>query len=283
MLSQTPQQQSINESLKRYEALFGGKFSVQTPCKQFIEGITKSYTLNTKEATIENSVKTFSNEELGSVRTILKDTEPLFCLSDICKVLDIQNSRDITSALDREFDKGGRLNLHPLETAGGKQNFTFINEPELYFVLMRSDKPKAKPFRQWVVNEVLPSIRKSGSYQINATQQQSINESLKRYEALFGGKFSVQTPCKQFIIQNIAKAEAKHNAIATELVSYNYTEEFKKGKAKISSRIGLVYDRPVPIDKKPIITKGYLPNEMLRENQNSITANAESKTKVRKR
>ena len=87
-----------------------------------------------------------------------------FNLSDICEVLNIQNVSDVKSAIDREFDKGGRFDICPLETNGGKQNFIFITEPQLYFVLMRSDKPKAKPFRQWVVNEVLPSIRKHGFY-----------------------------------------------------------------------------------------------------------------------
>lgn len=57
---------------------------------------------------------------------------------------------------------------------------TFITEPQLYFVLMRSDKPKAKPFRQWVINEVLPSIRKTGSYTVNNSS--SIVNDLKSRE-----------------------------------------------------------------------------------------------------
>lgn len=62
------------------------------------------------------------------------------------------------------MNKGGELDSAPLQTKGGVQQATFITEPQLYFVLMRSDKPKAKPFRQWVVNVVLPSIRKQGYY-----------------------------------------------------------------------------------------------------------------------
>ena len=120
----------------------------------------------------------FNNKDLGQVRVIGNNGNPLFCLRDICEALNIQNVSDVKSAIDREFDKGGRFDICPLETNGGKQNFIFITEPQLYFVLMRSDKPKAKPFRQWVVGEVLPSIRIHGFY----TRETMFN--YKEYEFL---------------------------------------------------------------------------------------------------
>lgn len=105
----------------------------------------------------------FKNENLGQVRVLGNNENPLFCLRDICEVLEHTNSSRMLEAINAEFGKGVTQSYH-LQTNGGIQQATFITEPQLYFVLMRSDKPKAKPFRQWVVNEVLPSIRKNGSY-----------------------------------------------------------------------------------------------------------------------
>ena len=110
-----------------------------------------------------NDVKVFEKSELGSVRVVGTKEQPLFCLRDVCDVLGIANNSDVKASIIKEFDKDGDLIPYPIKTAGGTQQATFITEPQLYFVLMRSDKPKAKPFRQWVVNEVLPQIRKTGS------------------------------------------------------------------------------------------------------------------------
>ena len=123
-------------------------------------------------------VLSFSNNDLGNVRVVMIDDEPHFCLSDLAKVLNIQNGRDLKNAIDTEFDKGGSFNLHPLKTNGGTQKFTFLNESELYFVLMRSNSVKAKPFRQWVTKEVLPSIRKTGSYSTQQKIPQTYAEAL---------------------------------------------------------------------------------------------------------
>lgn len=111
-----------------------------------------------------NDVKVFEKSELGSVRVVGTKERPLFCLRDVCDVLGIANNSDVKASIINEF--GDDLDLiYPIsDNLGRTQQATFITEPQLYFVLMRSDKPKAKPFRQWVVNEVLPQIRKTGSY-----------------------------------------------------------------------------------------------------------------------
>ncbi|TNB60904.1 BRO-N domain-containing protein, partial [Campylobacter helveticus] len=108
----------------------------------------------------------------GQEIRIIKDEsgEPLFCLRDICDSLGHSNSRVIKEAIQNEF-QGSNFNLHPFQTQGGIQHFTMITEPQLYFMLMRSDKPKARDFRQWVINEVLPSIRKDGSYSVGASNE----------------------------------------------------------------------------------------------------------------
>lgn len=103
-----------------------------------------------------NDLQIFSNEEFGEVRTAVVNDEPMFCLIDICKALEIKNATDVAKRLDE--DERTRLNL-------GRQGETnFITESGLYAVILRSDKPNAKKFRKWVTAEVLPSIRKTGSY-----------------------------------------------------------------------------------------------------------------------
>lgn len=121
-----------------------------------------------------NNVQEFNNSALGRCRVIGNHDNPLFCLKDVCVILEISNNSDVKASIINEFGKGVDL-TYPLETAGGVQQATFITEPQLYFVLMRSDKPKAKPFRQWVINEVLPSIRKTGGYGIAGKDNVLIN------------------------------------------------------------------------------------------------------------
>ena len=109
-----------------------------------------------------NNLQVFNKSELGQVRVIGDKDNPLFCLRDVCDILGIVNNSDVKTSIIKEF--GDDLDLiYPIsDNLGRQQNATFITEPQLYFVLMRSDKPKARPFRQWVVSELLPSIRKTG-------------------------------------------------------------------------------------------------------------------------
>lgn len=104
-----------------------------------------------------NDLQIFNNEEFGEVRTAVINDEPMFCLIDICKALEIKNATDVAKRLDE--DELTRLNLG---SRAGETNFT--TESGLYAVILRSDKPNAKKFRKWVTAEVLPSIRKTGSY-----------------------------------------------------------------------------------------------------------------------
>lgn len=119
----------------------------------------------------------FKNENLGEVRVAFIDNEPLFCLSDVCKILELSNSRMVAEAIKNEFE-GCKLDSHPFETAGGIQHLTIITEPQLYFVLMRSNKAEAKEFRKWVNTEVLPSIRKTGAYSIQQQIPKTYGEAL---------------------------------------------------------------------------------------------------------
>lgn len=109
------------------------------------------------------NLEIFKNENFEIRVAVDEKNEPLFCLADICKALEMQNPTNIANAIKSEFELP-ILNIASFDTGYGVKEFTMITEPQLYFVLMRSDKPNAKPFRMFVNKEVLPSIRKTGSY-----------------------------------------------------------------------------------------------------------------------
>lgn len=104
-----------------------------------------------------NKIKIWNYDNL-EIRTIEKDGEPWWVLSDVCKVLGLSNPSKVAQRLDEDERSNFEL--------GRQGTAIIINESGLYSVILRSDKPEAKPFRKWVTSEVLPSIRKTGSYQI---------------------------------------------------------------------------------------------------------------------
>ena len=99
----------------------------------------------------------------NKVRTVDVDGEAWFVLKDVCEVLHLRTTAKVAERLDDD-EKG----MNQIHTPGGTQNVTVVNESGLYHVILRSDKPEAAPFRRWVTNDVLPAIRKTGSY--NAPQ-----------------------------------------------------------------------------------------------------------------
>lgn len=108
----------------------------------------------------------FKNEEFGEIRTVMKDGEPMFCLVDICKALEISNPSKVAQRLDN--DERTKFEL------GRAGETNFITESGLYAVILRSDKPNARKFRKWITSEVLPSIRKTGAYGKPMTTAQKI-------------------------------------------------------------------------------------------------------------
>jgi prophage antirepressor-like protein len=106
-------------------------------------------------------LKIFENEQFGQVRIAMNENgEPMFCLADLCLVLDLTPSK-VAQRLGEDV-----LSKYPLLTAGGIQQANFVNEDGLYDVILDSRKPEAKKFRKWITSEVLPSIRKNGSYSV---------------------------------------------------------------------------------------------------------------------
>lgn len=131
---------------------------------------------------MNSNIQIFKKQELGQVRVAGNKNNPLFCLRDVCDVLGIENNRNVKASIINEFGDGVHQTYTISDTIGRQQQTTFITEPQLYFVLMRSDKPKAKPFRQWVVNDVLPQIRKTGSYSLPKTYKEALAELMAQVE-----------------------------------------------------------------------------------------------------
>ena len=111
---------------------------------------------------MEQMVKIFENEKFGQIRTITKDGEPWFVLADVCRALEIRNSRMVAGRLDKD-----ELMSVKLTSGGQRREMTVINESGLYAVIIRSDKPQAQSFRKWLTSEVIPTIRRTGGYVAN--------------------------------------------------------------------------------------------------------------------
>lgn len=117
-----------------------------------------------------NGITTFENLEFGAIRTKIIKDEPYFCLPDVCGALEIKN----ISQLKTRLNKDGVIISEVIDSVGRKQNANFVNELNLYKVIFQSRKESAERFTDWVAGEVLPSIRKTGSYQKPTTIAEQI-------------------------------------------------------------------------------------------------------------
>lgn len=195
---------------------------------------------------MSNAITTFSNDVLNtSIRTTTdENNEPWFCLADVCKALELQPSR----VKDRLRHPGVTSSKVGVQT-GFKQDgtpaiqnvdMTFINEANLYRVIMRSDKPQAEAFQDWVCEEVLPSIRKTGKY------------SMKKDEELDDGAFAVEVA--HFILGN------PHISVADKIGMCQ--SMFGDGKmpsvADIKAKRTQEESKPTPPKAKPMAKQGDL-------------------------
>lgn len=112
--------------------------------------------------------------QTNTVRTVIRNEEPWFVAKDVCEALGIANSRDAVSRIPGK-DKG----VASSDTPGGVQNLSIISEAGLYRLVLRSDKPEAEPFIDWVTSEVLPTLRKTGKYDMSQTPRYNTLEADK--------------------------------------------------------------------------------------------------------
>nr|DAS76300.1 MAG TPA: hypothetical protein [Caudoviricetes sp.]DAX18152.1 MAG TPA: hypothetical protein [Caudoviricetes sp.] len=159
-----------------------------------------------------SNIKLFENPEFGQVRVLLEDGEPLFCLADICNILELRVT-DVKNRLEEEV-----VSTYPLPTNGGIQQLTFVNEEGFYSVVLGSRKESVKPFKKWVTSEVLPSIRKTGSYSIKPLthaelmlQQAQVIVELEKRQIVQEGKIQQLTEENEEIRKDFDYLKSKTN------------------------------------------------------------------------
>lgn len=122
-----------------------------------------------------NELQVFNNAMFGNVRIIIQDNEPWFVAKDVCDCLEINNSRQALSRLDDDEKNSVILN----DGIPGNPEKSIVNEYGLYSLVMSSRKPEAKEFKRWITHEVLPALRRTGSYSMNIPQ--TLPEALRAY------------------------------------------------------------------------------------------------------
>lgn len=113
-----------------------------------------------------NEMQIFERAEFGQIRTTTIDDEPWFVAKDICNVLGLDQ---VTRAVDRlDADEVTIVKVTHPQSPGKLIDVNAVNEPGMYSLILRSNKPEAKAFKRWITHEVLPAIRKTGAYATNA-------------------------------------------------------------------------------------------------------------------
>ena len=109
---------------------------------------------------MNNMIRIFENEKFGKVRTVIVNGEPWFAAKDVAEILGYTETAKAVRTHVDEDDKG----VSRMDTPGGKQNVTVINESGLYSLILSSKMPRAKEFKRWVTAEILPTLRRTGGY-----------------------------------------------------------------------------------------------------------------------
>ena len=165
------------------------------------------------------------------VRTIQNDGEPWFVLRDVCNVLGLGTPARVAERLDPDEVS----QTHITDSMGRQQEMTIINESGLYNVILRSDKPEAKPFRKWVTSEVLPTIRRHGMYATPDTVEKMLADpdtTIKLLETI------KQERAARMALE--AKAEAdKPKVLFADAVSASHTSILVGDLAKLLRQNGV--------------------------------------------
>lgn len=187
-----------------------------------------------------NKVTIFKYEENKLVRTMNISGEPWFVLKDVCDVLGLSTPARVAERLDSDEVS----QAHLIDSVGRSQEMTIISESGLYNVILRSDKPEAKPFRKWVTAVVLPSIRKNGGY--IAGQEELSPQELMAKALLVAQKTLTDRDAriKELTAQNQImqpKAEYFDELVARNLLT-NFRETAKELGIKEKDFIGWLLD-----------------------------------------
>jgi anti-repressor protein len=163
------------------------------------------------------------------VRIIMVDNEPWWCAADVCNVLGYKNGRD---AVGKHCRKEG-VAKHDTPTSGGNQQIVYINEGNMFRLIAKSELPDAAIFEKWLFEEVLPQIRKTGSFSLHIPK--TLPEALRAYAS----EVEAHERSKQLLIEQQPKVEAWQRFIDSEgLVDMNYVaQECGTGKNRLFKRL----------------------------------------------
>lgn len=150
-----------------FSLISASNFSQTKDFKRWITSEVLPSLKNNMSKNIDNKgITTYSNPLFGSIRTAGNIENPTFCLIDLCNALGLEN----VSMVKARLNKDGVSSTEVIDNLGRKQMATFVDEGNMYMCIFQSRKDNAKAFQRWVTSEVLPSIRKTGSYSANVPQ-----------------------------------------------------------------------------------------------------------------
>ena len=187
------------------------------------------------QLSLSENIKIFNNAEFGEIRVMLIDDDPWFVGKDIAAALGYVNTKDALAKHVDEQDKRQGDGVAFCDPMGREQHPTIINESGLYNVILRSDKPEAKPFRKWVTSEVLPTIRRHGLYATPDTVEKMLADpdtTIKLLETI------KQERAARMALE--AKAEAdKPKVLFADAVSASHTSILVGDLAKLLRQNGV--------------------------------------------
>lgn len=178
-----------------------------------------------------NELQIFENKDFGKVRTVTLDGAPCFVAADICRALDIANSRDAVNRLDDDEKNTVVLT----DGNRGNPNVTVVTESGLYSLVLGSRKPEAKQFKRWITHEVIPTIRKTGGYVNN--DDLFVNTYLPNADDTTKALF--RSTLETIRTQNAKLEEYKPKAIFADAVSASKSSILVGELAKILQQNGV--------------------------------------------
>ncbi len=188
-------------------------------------------------------IKIFENAQFGRIRiSVDANNEPLFCLADICRALDLQQ---VSKVKPRLYAKG--VHTIPLLSNGGIQQTYFVSEPNFYKCIFQSRKKEAELFQDWICKEVLPSIRKSGGYIVtkgNDNPEIIMARALKVADETIKRNEERMRKLEHTAYQQAAEIEAKtteiselNNAISEMKPKVSYVDSILQSKDTVQTTI----------------------------------------------
>lgn len=203
-----------------------------------------------------NDLQIFQNDTFGSVRVFIDGNgNPWFVTKDVCATLGIEYHRDAMARLDDD-ERGSVL----VDTLGGPQEMSAVNESGLYSLILRSRKPEAKAFKRWITHEVIPAIRKTGQYHLPQSEKNKAIETIANPSEIIN-LLSYVVTLRQLARQNIFTQyqKARFLAEAASLLSGLPMSRFLPSDAAPEMNVEVEVELRMDLDGDEISFAGQCP------------------------